>query len=148
MRRWAGIAGCLALLLGTSTPSWARVESPSEYSKAQTFSGALRYLRVDLGYEVVERDEQAAYLLFRYPVRGRAENAASGSIEVVETQRGVRLFVQLPQAPEYQERMLRDGLLRKLRQEYGTPAPVEPKPPAKPEAPADPSRKQPAKEPK
>ena len=40
----------------------ARVEAEAHYSKAQTYSAALRYLRVDLGYEVMEKDADAAYL--------------------------------------------------------------------------------------
>ncbi len=54
MRSSLGLAGVLlsaALLFAHSAT--ARVGGESEYSKAQTYSGALRYLRVDLGYEVV-----------------------------------------------------------------------------------------------
>ena len=41
----------------------------------------------------------------------------------------MKLFVQLPRMPEYHERVLRDGLMRKLREEYGVPPPrVEKKP--------------------
>jgi hypothetical protein len=113
----------------------ARVEARSDYTKTQTFSAALRYLRVDLGYDVVEKDPDAGYLLFRYAAPGRRE-ATSGNIEVVETKGDVRVFVQLPEMPEYHERLLRDGLMKKLRDEYGAP-PARGKPPAK--APAKPS---------
>src|SRR5687767_4911173 len=84
----------------------ARVEARSDYTKTQTFSAALRYLRVDLAYEVVEKDPDAGYLLFRYAVPGRRE-ATSGNIEIVETKGDVRVFVQLPEMPEYHERLLR-----------------------------------------
>jgi hypothetical protein len=47
---------------------------------------------------------------------------------VVETGDQVRLFVQIPKMPEYHERVLRDGLLRKLRDEYGAPPPKRPDP--------------------
>ena len=129
-------AACLALLLATlASSARARVEARSDYSKSQTFSGALRYLRVDLGYEVVEKDETAAYLLFKYPLVGKRDITHQGSIEVIEAGSAVKLFVQMPQAPEYQERLLRDGLMRKLQQEYGAPPPKTP--PAKsPEKPA------------
>ncbi len=115
----------LALLSGSAE---ARVEAPSSYTKAQTFSAALRFLRVDRGYEVVEKDPEAAYLLFQYPVQGQAK-AASGSLEVVDTSSGVKIFLQLPRMPAYHESMLRDGLLKKLREEYGDPprkAPAKP----------------------
>jgi hypothetical protein len=133
----------LPLLLALTllvAPAAARVDGSSGYSKAQTYSGALRYVRVDLGYEVVVKDPEAAYLIFKYAPPGAAKNATvTGTLEVVEAAGGVRLFVSLPRMPEYHERILRDGLLKKLKDEYGTPpAP----PPAK--KPAPPSDKAPA----
>jgi hypothetical protein len=122
----------------------ARVDGGSSYSKAQTYSGALRYVRVDLGYEVVEKDPDAAYLIFKYTAPGGSKNSAvTGTLEVIESNGGVRLFVSLPRLPEYYERVFRDGLLKKLRDEYGAPPPVAKKPsdksPAekKPGAPSD-----------
>src|SRR5690348_10057929 len=123
-----------ALILGavlSAAGAGARVEGDSGYSKAQTYSGALRYLRVDLGYEVVEKDPDSAYLLFRYEAPGPQKSESFGTVEVVETGEQVRVFVRIPRMPEYHERMLRDGLLRKLRDEYGPPAPRKPDPPEK-----------------
>jgi hypothetical protein len=106
----------------------ARVDSASSYSKAQTYSGALRYVRVDMGYEVVEKDPDAAYLIFKYAPPGASKGAlVTGTLEVIEASGGVRLFVNLPRMPEYYERVFRDGLLKKLREEYGAP-PVTKKP--------------------
>jgi len=119
--------GMAALLVVTTAR--ARVEADSAYTKTQTYSGALRYLRVDLGYEVVEKDPDAAYLIFRYAPTGQAKDAATGTVEVVETESRVKVFVQIPRLPEYHARVLRDGLLKKLREEYGVPPPrVEKKP--------------------
>jgi hypothetical protein len=118
-----------ALVLGavlSAAGAGARVEASSEYSKAQTYSGALRYLRVDLGYEVVEKDPDSAYLVFRYLAPGPQKTESLGTLEVIETGQNVRLFVRLPRMPEYHERLLRDGLLRKLRDEYGPPSPRKP----------------------
>lgn len=133
LRRLFALALC-ASASGFPATAAARVEASSGYSKPQTFSSALRLLRVDRGYEVVEKDPDAAYVLFRYPVRGQKEQA-SGSLEIVETSTGVRVFVQLPQLPEYHEALLRDALLRKLRDEYGPPPSKAPAPKGK--APAD-----------
>jgi hypothetical protein len=115
----------------------ARVEAESDYTKAQTYSSALRFLRVDLGYEVVEKDPDAAYLIFRYTQTGQNKRQTNGTIEVVEARDGVKLMVQIPEMPEYHERVLRDGLLKKLRLEYGAPPPKAPKkpPPNKDERP-------------
>lgn len=123
----------VSMLLGASAAT-GRVEASSSYTKAQTFSGALRFLRVDRGYEVVEKDPEAAYLLFSYPLPGQTKKA-SGSLEVVETSAGVRIYLQLPRLPEYHEALLRDGLLKKLREEYGEPPKkVPPKPAQSPES--------------
>lgn len=136
MRKPAGllvIAACALALAGVLRASGAdaRVEAESDYTKAQTYNGALRYVRVDLAYEVVEKDADAAYILFRYETPGRRA-PTNGSIEIVEVDRRVRVFVQLPQMPGYHETVLRDGLMKKLRAEYGTPPKRRPEPPAAP----------------
>ena len=124
----------LALVLSAGRVG-ARVEADSEYTKAQTYSGALRYLRVDLGFEVVEKDSDAAYLVFRYEPPGQQKNESLGTVEIVDSGEHVRVFVRIPRMPEYHERVLRDGLLRKLKDEYGPPLPRKPEPP--PKAPGD-----------
>jgi hypothetical protein len=129
---WIRIGLMLGGLLLTA-PAAGRVDASSAYSKAQTYSGALRYVRVDLGYEVVEKDPEAAYLIFKYTAPGQAKGSTvSGTLEVVEASGGVRVFVSLPRMPEYHERVLRDGLLKKLRDEYGSPPQAAKKPPDKP----------------
>jgi hypothetical protein len=145
-RRWAAPILLSVGLLGASAPASARVDASTGYTKAQTYSGALRYVRVDLGYEVVERDPDAAYLIFKYAAPGGSKAAAvTGTLEVVEADGGVRVFVSLPRMPEYHERVLRDGLLKKLREEYGAPPAPAKKPQKAPvraegEAPPDASK--------
>ncbi len=131
------LALILALVLCVASSAGARVGGDSEYSKQQTYSGALRYLRVDLGYEVTERDPDAAYLIFRYQLPGQNKATATGTVEIVDADGHVKLFVQIPTMPEYHERVLRDGLVRKLHDEYGTPVRKPAPPPEnnkKPEA--------------
>jgi len=137
MRSGGALAGILlSAALFFAQSATARVGGDSEYSKAQTYSGALRYLRVDLGYEVVERDPEAAYLIFRYQLPGQNKGNATGTVEIVDTDGHVKLFVQIPTMPEYHERVLRDGLVKKLRDEYGAPPhkPLPAPPQKKPEA--------------
>lgn len=127
----------LALGLVTSSavprPALARSEAELTYSREQIFSAALRYLRVDLAYEVTEKDAEAAYLLFSFSAPELNQKTARGSIEVVQRERTVRLFVNLPQLPSYHEEVLKRGLLEKLRVEYGeAPAAPEPRKPEKP----------------
>ena len=128
------VGGVLLAALLLCASATARVGGESEYSKSQTYSGALRYLRVDMGYEVVEKDPDAAYLIFRYELPGQKKATATGTIEVVEADGHVKLYVQIPTMPEYHERVLRDGLVRKLHDEYGTPPHKSPPPEKKPEA--------------
>jgi hypothetical protein len=120
-----------ALLL--SKGASARAEAEARYSKAQAYSAALRYLRVDLGYDVTEKDPDAAYLIFKYQLPGQSpQQASNGTLEIVDGTDLVRIYVKLAKMPEYHERVLRDGLLRKLREEYGAPS-APPKKPAPPE---------------
>ncbi len=128
--RFASSAGVCTLLVARGAE--ARVEAVSDYSKAQTYSGALRYLRTALDYEVVEKDADAAYLIFKYKRPGQKEREGQGTLEIVEASGKVRVFVQLPEMPEYHERVLCDGLLKKLRDEYGAPRTAPEKAPSKP----------------
>ena len=139
MRRlWLKIGGVGVGILGLLAPAGdavARSEAETSYTREQTFSAALRYLRVDLGYDVTEKDPDAAYLLFSFAAPELEQKSAHGSIEVVQGERTVRVFVNLPQLPSYHEDVLKRGLLQKLRAEYGDPPKAEPKKPA-PEKPA------------
>jgi hypothetical protein len=129
--RWVMAAlGALGWLASAGT-AWGRAEAEVGYTREQTFSAALRYLRVDLAYDVTEKDADAAYLLFSFAAPELERKIARGSIEVVQRQRTVRLFINLPELPSYREEVLKRGLLEKLRAEYGEPAPREDKPPEK-----------------
>jgi hypothetical protein len=124
-------AGALLWALSTSEPAGASVEAQSAYTKVQTYNAALRYLRVDLSYEVTEKDAEAAYLLFKFVPEGRKKET-NGAIEIVERQDSVRVYVRLPELPRYQEEVLSEGLFRKLRNEYGDPPRHEDPPPKEP----------------
>ncbi len=133
LRSYVSVAWIASLLLVPSAPAQAKSSTWLAYSRTQVYSSALRYLRVDLGLEVVERDSDAAYLLFRYDAPQNAEHL--GAFEIVEQEEGVRISVQLPKAPNYREAMLRDGLVKKIRGDYGQP-PNKSKPP-EPDADSD-----------
>lgn len=111
----------LVELIGASAVQ-ARAEADTYFTLSQAFGAALRYLRVDLGYEVTEKDPEAAYLLFKYRVPGDPKRDVAGAIELVKVDKKVRIYVKIPQMPQWHEQMLRDGLLKKLTQEYGDPA--------------------------
>ena len=128
LSRWFARSAAALLLaaasLSTAGDAEARAEGEFGYSRTRTFTGALRYLRVDLDYEITEKDPDAGYLLFRYsPAKDRV---VRGSIEVVETKKVVRVVVQIPEMPSYHERVVLNGLRKKLQREYGNPAKRKP----------------------
>lgn len=129
----SGLAMVAALATGglLATDAAARAEAEVRYTKTQAYSAALRYLRVDLGLEITEKDPDAAYLLFKYSVPGKA-TPTNGAIEVVEVRDRVKVVVQLPKLPSYHEQAVKEGLLKKLAAEYGEP-PRDPEPPQRPE---------------
>jgi hypothetical protein len=141
-----------ALAMAVERPALARTETEVGYTREQTFSAALRYLRVDLAYDVTEKDPDAAYLLFSFSDPELQRKSGHGSIEMVQRDKTVRIFVNLPALPSYREELLKRGLLEKLRTEYGEPTPTPPaeprepkKPPAKPDG--SPDAKEPPAEP-
>lgn len=119
----------LCLLAGASFASadgQAKVMTESPYSRAQTYSAAVRFIRVDRGFEIFEQDRETGYVLFKYR---SDDHVSNGSIEVLQVGEHVKVVVQLPRMPEYHEQVLTDGLQRKLREEYGEPPRREPSKP-------------------
>lgn len=123
------LVSCLAAASLTAKSGRAEANERVAYSQKQVYSAAIRYLRIDRRYEITERDPEAAYVLFEYEPMGQ-RTRRFGAVEIVKLQQGVRLVVRLPDQPSYQETMLRDGLLDKLRADYGEMAPTDK--PAKP----------------
>lgn len=148
LRRWLWAGWVVLALVGSAGAAGARSEADVGYTREQAFSAALRYLRVDLAYEVTEKDPDAAYVLFSFEAPELRNKVARGSIEVIQRERVVRLSVNLPELPSYREEVLKRGLLEKLRTEYGepsAPAPPEKGPPRKPDG--DPKEPKEPKEP-
>jgi hypothetical protein len=122
-----------ALLLFSASPAFAEVSDQVAYNQKQVYSAAIRYLRIDLRYEITERDPDAAYVLFEHQPSGQ-NSPRFGAVEIVKLQEGVRLVVRLPDQPTYQEAMFRDGLLKKLRADYGEITSPSKPPPSKPDS--------------
>lgn len=106
-----------------TTPASARSQRNLAYRADQVWATSVRLLRVDLGFELLERDRDARYILFRYS-DGEQEHA--GSLEIVERTPdegvlGVMIIVSIAAMPTYVELHLIDRLERKLREEVGPP---------------------------
>ncbi|WP_437735391.1 hypothetical protein [Sorangium sp. So ce1335] len=131
----AALAAPAVALLGARDAS-ASVAYASPYTFEQTYGTALRLVRVDLGFKIVEKDVSNGYLLFEYRSPESGSRVTQGAIEVVNGRAGVHVAVQLPAMPQYHEQVLLDGLVKKLIAEHGDPPRKSPPPPADAGAPA------------
>lgn len=98
----------------------------SPYGYKRTWNAALRFIRVDNGFDIVEKDDSTGYILFEYRSPESGSKPVAGSLEVVQPpsdSNDVAILVSLPKMPHYHERVLADGLTRKMRDEYGDPPP-------------------------
>ncbi|MCK9523957.1 MAG: hypothetical protein M0R76_13095 [Proteobacteria bacterium] len=119
----------LALLLAAgafATPSHAAVSRNLTYGESLIWRCAVRLIRVDLGYQLIERDMESGYLLFEYK---ESDRLMTGAIEVlsVETEgrRYVRVQVKLNHQPSYVESVLINKLEKKLKNDFGPPPEAE-----------------------
>ena len=127
MRTWL-LAFGLAFFV-SPRPAEARTENDFPYPPTQVWNAALRMIRVDLGYEIVERDEAAGFVLFTYTDTGRTSPGSMELVKVGGDGRPTKIIFQLRDMPRYHDNNLIERLGRKLREEYGDPP--RPRPPAK-----------------
>lgn len=111
----------------------ARSQRNLAYRPDQTWTTAVRLLRIDMGFEIVERDPEARYIIFTYR---QGAQTCTATLEIAERRselgvEGVTVVVTVPSLPTYVELHLIDQLERKLRREVGTPIQLTP-PPAPP----------------
>ncbi len=120
-----GVALALAVAFGTSSAN-AKATYESAYGYDRTWNAALRLVRVDNGWKVVEKDEASGYILFDY-TSPESSKPTPGSIELVRGQKStaVSVLVQLAALPRYHEQVMLDALAAKMRREYGD-APASP----------------------
>lgn len=122
----------LALLLLMTGPALAKAAKDVPYSVGESFSAALRFVRIDRGCKVIDKDPEAAFITWECK---NDDKVLRGSLEIfraAEKQSGretVRLQVTLGDEPHYVELRFLELLERKLRDERGTPP--QPSPPAK-----------------
>ena len=104
---------------------------------------AVRFLRIDEGLKVLEKDMENGYLLFEIAEEGKR---FSGSVEVIRRtddskRSAVELILTIKDRPSYMESGILDRMLTKIRVELGLPqdAPAEPEKPdeSKEEAPPE-----------
>ncbi|MBN2801860.1 MAG: hypothetical protein JXR91_02080 [Deltaproteobacteria bacterium] len=119
----------LALALVTfsiSSNSQAGTVKELTYSESIIWRAAVRFIRVDSGYNILEKDKDSGYLLFEYKDGDMICNASFEIIPVnIDNKKIVRLQITVSGQPSYIESLLFTKLQRKLRHEYGFPPEAE-----------------------
>jgi hypothetical protein len=123
----------VAVLLLVPAAAQARAQSDLPYAVGEAFSTAVRFVRVDRGCKVIDKDADAAFVAFECSDEGKVRR---GSLELfkIATQgpqrEMVRAQVTLGDDTHGMELRWLELFERKLREERGTPTP----PPSAPTA--------------
>jgi hypothetical protein len=129
--RHGGQAGGQAEAAGIAAPVLALIENRRvlSYPIDQVWPTAIRYLRIDRGFKLTDRDREAGYMLFEFPLEGA--RLGSGSLEMFATEDAagrpsVSLTVNTSAGPVHLPNAILDGIAAKVRAERGQPAPPPP----------------------
>jgi hypothetical protein len=129
------LAACLSSGLLTGIAE-ARSEKTLAYQRDPSFQAAVRFLRIDAGLKLVEKDADAGYVIFEY---SEDKKTFRGSLEVIDVVKDgrklTRFVVTIEDRPSYVEIEMLTKLERKLRAELGPPAPAPSAPPPKKDEP-------------
>ena len=116
----------VGIALALPSVSAARTDRELTYRENEIWHSAIRFLRVDSGFKILEKDKDAGYVLFVYK---DGATSCTASLEMVRTSRDNKLFVrarlQIENQPRYVEAVLIDRFIRKLKDEYGEPPPPQ-----------------------
>jgi hypothetical protein len=126
------LASAFLLLLALGArPALARSTSVLSYPLGDVWSTAVRFVRVDRGYTVREKDEETGYILFDMVEGAKTYKASLELIRATDDQGrdATRAAFSIPDLPRHYETMLLDKLSAKVREERGSPAPPAPKRP-------------------
>jgi hypothetical protein len=106
----------------------ARSERTVVHPIARVWPTAVRFLRVDEGLDIVDKDPDAGYVVFELKDKGRTFRGYLELVTVTDDagKQGVRLMMTIAGRPEYTEAGLLDRMLDKLRAEYGDDEPEAP----------------------
>ncbi len=112
-------------LCGTGSPALARSQKTLAYPRPESFSTAVRFIRVDEGLKLIEKDNDAGYVLFELHEEKKTFRGSLEVIDVVQDGRhAVRFVMTIEDRPEWQELQMLQRLEQKLRAELGAPAPA------------------------
>jgi hypothetical protein len=113
----------IALVLTTST-AYARSEKTLAYAREPAWATAVRFIRVNAGLKVIEKDADAGYVIFEFKEEKKTFRGSLELIEVVrDGRKAVRFVMTIEDRPSWVEIGLLTKLEQKLRAELGSPAP-------------------------
>lgn len=132
-RTWIALSAALACAVTAFVApriAEAKSQRDSRYLYQQVWPAAVRLLRVDAGYKILEKDFEAGYVLFEV---SEDRKRFRGSLQLVRldssNSQRVRVIINIADRPSYVAVGLLDRLERKLREEYGPPPKTQPKSP-------------------
>jgi hypothetical protein len=111
--------------------AFARSNAEAPYPVEQVWSTAVRFLRVDQRFPVLEKDRDAGYILFDYVEEPtKVHKASLELVPVVQAdgRSGTKVVLTIPDKPRHVEALLLEKLLKKAIEELGAPAPAPPRP--------------------
>jgi len=121
LRMFAPIAA-ITFAFATFAPSTAlaKTERKLKYAYEQSFATAVRFLRVDENATIIDKDQEAGFIMFEFMDGGKPYR---GSIEFIRVKDApdVRAVWQIQNRPTYMETSMYDRYEAKLRAEYGLP---------------------------
>jgi hypothetical protein len=127
----------VSILVALAAPAAAQSEKTEPFAATEVFAPTVRFLRIDAGVKIVEKDADAGYVLFDLT---EDKHTFRGALELVKTQvegrESVRLVLRIADRPSYVEELLLEKLDAKLRGEL-RPTKIPPKA-DKPAAPKEP----------
>lgn len=138
-----GIVGVVIAIWTLVSPALARVDAVLPYAISDVWPTVIRFVRIDRGYTMKERDEEAGYVMFELH---EGQRTYRGSFELVRTRDSegrdaTRVLLTLPDMPRHWEQTLLEKLTAKMKDEHGVPPPAPRRLPA--ERPTDKNRPRP-----
>ncbi len=126
------IAIGLGIAFASATSASAKTSRKVSHSYEKVWPAAVRFIRIDEGHKVLEKDMDNGYVLFEIAEEGKVFR---GSIEVIRRKDSrdrdaVELVLTIKDRPRYMEHGILDRMLVKIRKELGLPKdPEETEPP-------------------
>lgn len=117
------------LVAGSVSRVDAKTSRKVSHSYEKVWPAAVRFLRIDEGLVILEKDVDNGYLLFELDDEGKR---FSGSVEVIRRKDtsdrdAVELILTIKDRPSYMESGILNRMLLKIRKELGLPKRPPPK---------------------